>query len=208
MKTVYNTQPLTPEQKETAIKYLQTSVYSYIDAICLVKHAHWNVRGPVFMQLHKLFDKIYKELSASVDTIAERIQQLGGYTNGLVSSVVTGTALSDFSVGWTEEFERDEYPLVISVALVLSELSKLCYDAEAANLDFVTQNIYINAGTTLDQYLWFIEAHIPEGHPGSIGSVADDQIDDQIDDKKEIGESNEQIKNSEPSRLSSATGAS
>ena len=44
----------------------------------LYKKSHWQVAGPTFYQLHLLFDKHYGEQAELVDTIAERIQLLGG----------------------------------------------------------------------------------------------------------------------------------
>src|ERR1700692_2883725 len=44
----------------------------------LYKKHHWQVAGPTFYQLHLLFDKHYEEQNELVDTIAERIQSLGG----------------------------------------------------------------------------------------------------------------------------------
>jgi starvation-inducible DNA-binding protein len=41
---------------------------------------HWNVTGPLFPQLHALFETQYTELAAAIDTIAERIRTLGAHT--------------------------------------------------------------------------------------------------------------------------------
>jgi len=38
---------------------------------------HWNVRGPMFQQLHALFGEQYTELWTALDEIAERIRSLG-----------------------------------------------------------------------------------------------------------------------------------
>ncbi len=43
---------------------------------------HWNVSGPSFMELHKLFEAQYNELALIVDEVAERINKLGGKTIG------------------------------------------------------------------------------------------------------------------------------
>ena len=43
---------------------------------------HWNVEGPSFPQLHKLFGKIYEEVYDSIDPFAENIRKLGAYTPG------------------------------------------------------------------------------------------------------------------------------
>src|SRR5262252_947354 len=44
----------------------------------LYKKSHWQTAGPTFYQLHLLYDKHYDEQVELVDTIAERIQVLGG----------------------------------------------------------------------------------------------------------------------------------
>lgn len=41
---------------------------------------HWNVEGPTFVSLHKLFEEIYEDTWESVDAIAEQIRQLDAYT--------------------------------------------------------------------------------------------------------------------------------
>ena len=41
---------------------------------------HWNVEGPLFPQLHELFDKIYNEVYGSIDQFAEEIRAIGSYT--------------------------------------------------------------------------------------------------------------------------------
>src|SRR5690242_7119886 len=55
------------------------------DAVLLytkTRKFHWNVSGNSFMELHKLFEKHYKQLEASIDEIAERINKLGANTPG------------------------------------------------------------------------------------------------------------------------------
>src|SRR5258705_8855443 len=48
----------------------------------LYKKHHWLMRGPTFYQLHLLLDKHAAEQLALIDTIAERIQTLGGVAAG------------------------------------------------------------------------------------------------------------------------------
>lgn len=43
---------------------------------------HWNVTGPMFQQLHDVFEAEYTELWGATDTIAERIRALGFYAPG------------------------------------------------------------------------------------------------------------------------------
>ena len=57
----------------------------------LYKKSHWQVAGPTFYQLHLLFDKHYGEQSELVDTIAERIQLLGGVSLAMAADVAETT---------------------------------------------------------------------------------------------------------------------
>jgi starvation-inducible DNA-binding protein len=48
----------------------------------LYKKHHWLMRGPTFYQLHLLLDKHADEQLALIDTVAERVQTLGGVAIG------------------------------------------------------------------------------------------------------------------------------
>lgn len=52
-----------------------------VQARDLAQRCHWNVTGPNFMQLHRLFAEQYRELGALVDEVAERIRQKGGWVD-------------------------------------------------------------------------------------------------------------------------------
>jgi hypothetical protein len=60
-------------------------------ASCHVQVAHWDVKGPNFIALHELFDRINKEVEDYVDDIAERSVQLGGIAEGAARMVNRST---------------------------------------------------------------------------------------------------------------------
>src|SRR6202161_4699774 len=74
----------------------------------LYKKSHWQVAGPTFYQLHLLFDKHYGEQSELVDTIAERIQLLGGLSIAMAPDVAETTRIERPPKG------REEVPVQIS----------------------------------------------------------------------------------------------
>jgi starvation-inducible DNA-binding protein len=74
----------------------------------LYKKSHWQVAGPTFYQLHLLFDKHYGEQSEIVDTIAERIQLLGGVSIAMAADVAETTRIERPPRG------REEVPVQIS----------------------------------------------------------------------------------------------
>lgn len=64
------------KRRETAAGLSRLLADSY--TLYLKSHNfHWNVTGPMFQALHKLFEEHYTELAGAVDEIAERIRILG-----------------------------------------------------------------------------------------------------------------------------------
>src|SRR5260370_39140150 len=62
------------------------------------KQAHWNVKGPNFIALHELFDKINEEEEDYVDDIAERAVQLGSVAEGTLRRVAQRRWLPEYSL--------------------------------------------------------------------------------------------------------------
>src|SRR4051812_7345624 len=56
---------------------------------------HWNVTGPQFQELHKMFEAQYQELADAVDTIAERIRALGQYAPATYSEFAKLTSIRE-----------------------------------------------------------------------------------------------------------------
>ena len=63
----------------------------------LYKKSHWQVAGASFYQLHLLFDKHYDEHVELVDSIAERIQLLGGVSLAMAADVAEETKIETAS---------------------------------------------------------------------------------------------------------------
>src|SRR6202521_1763338 len=82
----------------------------------LYKKSHWQVAGPTFYQLHLLFDKHYGEQSELVDTIAERIQLLGGVSIAMAADVAELTRIPRPPKG------REEVPVQLSRLLDAHEV--------------------------------------------------------------------------------------
>src|ERR1700689_5032720 len=95
----------------------------------LYKKHHWQVSGPTFYQLHLLFDKHFDEQVEMVDTIAERIQILGGVSIAMGGDVAQLTKIQPPPRG------REEVPVQISRLLEAHKhIMQSCHDiAEAAD---------------------------------------------------------------------------
>jgi starvation-inducible DNA-binding protein len=155
---LYHTKNDLPEAARLEmIPLLNQRLADCIDLQTQCKQAHWNVKGPQFIALHKLFDEVNEDVENYVDLLAERIVQLGGIAEGTVGAVAKRTSLIDYPLTLTT---GDEHVAALSDALsefgrtarvAIEEMNEL-NDADSA--DILTE---ISRGT--DKWLWFVEAH-------------------------------------------------
>jgi starvation-inducible DNA-binding protein len=149
--------PLAAETRARAVELLNHRLADCIDLQTQCKQAHWNVKGPHFIGLHKLFDEIYEATEEYVDLIAERIVQLGGIAEGTARVVADRSSLT-------------EYPLVLSsgedhvnaLSDVLAQFSGKAREAIDALDDLGdpdSMDILTEVSRGVDQWLWFVEAH-------------------------------------------------
>ena len=155
---LYPTKNDLPEAaRREAVELLNQRLADCIDLQTQCKQAHWNVKGPSFIALHKLFDEVNEDVEEYVDLIAERVVQLGGIAEGTVGIVAKRTSLIDYPLALSA---GSEHVAALSDALAMfgrtarvgiEEMNEL-EDADSA--DILTE---ISRG--VDKWLWFVEAH-------------------------------------------------
>ena len=125
----------------------------------LYKKSHWQVAGPTFYQLHLLFDKHYGEQAELVDTIAERIQLLGGISIAMAADVAETTRIERPPKG------REEVPVQISRLLdahqiIIGHCRTLAKRADALG-DAGTNDVVVSdVLRTNELQVWFISEHL------------------------------------------------
>lgn len=103
---------------------------------------HWNVAGESFMELHKLFEKLYKQLEESIDEIAERIGKLGQKTIGTMeeflklSSIKESPAKYPSSKEMLSELLKDHEVAIVLLRKSIDKADEEIKDAGTA--DFLT----------------------------------------------------------------------
>jgi starvation-inducible DNA-binding protein len=155
---MYPTKNNLPEKVRTQIiTMLQERLVDSIDLSMQAKQAHWNVKGPSFIALHELFDKVSEEAEGFVDLLAERIVQLGGIALGTLESVAQKSSLPVYSVvisSGKEHVAALSHALAAYGESVRNAIETANEMKDAGTADLLTE---ISRGT--DKYLWFVEAH-------------------------------------------------
>ena len=154
----YTTKNDLPEAaRREAVALLNQRLADCIDLQTQSKQAHWNVKGPSFIALHKLFDEINAAVAEYADLLAERVVQLGGIAEGTVGVVAERSTLVDYPIGLST---GAEHVAALSDALAMfgrtvrvgiEEMNEL---EDAGSADILTE---ISRG--VDKWLWFVEAH-------------------------------------------------
>src|SRR6266478_1435923 len=84
------------EQQAKLIELLNRRLADAIDLQLQSRQAYWNVKGPHFMALRELFDKVTKGVEEYANLIAERIVQLGGKAEGTAHAVAGRSSLDEY----------------------------------------------------------------------------------------------------------------
>jgi len=148
---------LDPAIRQQAIELLSDRLADCIDLYTQVKHAHWNVKGPEFIALHRLFDEISDAVVRYVDVLAERAVQLGGIVQGTVGSVAKRSNLPEYPAIAVDCCEHVE-----ALSTALAAFGKLARKGiEEANklTDLDTADVLTEVSRGIDKWLWFVEAH-------------------------------------------------
>src|SRR3954462_14270312 len=97
-KTFRTSVNLKEDTRQEIIQILNDRLADTLDLKLQAKHAHWNVKGSDFIQLHELFDDVATHVEAHTDLIAERVTALGGIAHGTARQVAAGTSIKEYDL--------------------------------------------------------------------------------------------------------------
>lgn len=149
--------------RSVAIAALNARLADAIDLALAIKHAHWNIRGIQFIAVHEMLDMLRTQIDDHVDTMAERISQLGGKAMGTLQDAAKSSELPAYpdevtSIEAHLTALADRYGALANA--VRSNIDEVDEAGDATSADVLTQ---VSRG--LDKSLWFVEAHLtgPKG---------------------------------------------
>jgi starvation-inducible DNA-binding protein len=151
---------LSEKVRRNIIVILNDRLANAIDLQSQVKQAHWNVKGPHFIALHELFDKISAVVFEQIDEIAERVTSLGGTAEGTVAVAAKRSKLKNYPLSITAGKDHLFYLSTQIAAFGKSVRAAIADTDELGDAD--TADLFTGISRDLDKYLWFLEAHLQE----------------------------------------------
>jgi len=149
---------LSEKSRLELIDLLNARLADAIDLKTQTKQAHWNVKGPHFIQLHELFDDIATHADDATDLLAERATALGGVALGTARLVASTSSLSEYDLNAVTG-EQHLKALAKSLAGV-ANASRSGIDQSAQLGDQATADVFTEIVRQADKDLWFLEAHL------------------------------------------------
>ena len=149
---------LSEKTRRNVIVVLNDRLSDAIDLQSQVKQAHWNVRGPGFIAIHALFDRVSTEVENYSDLIAERAGGLGGTAHGTVQTAAERTFLVPYPLGIAGEKQH-----VFAISGTLAAFGESLRDAvgQATKFgDIDTADMFTEISRGVDHQLWFVESHL------------------------------------------------
>jgi starvation-inducible DNA-binding protein len=155
---MFSTKNGLPESaRKEAVGLLNQRLADCIDLQTQCKQAHWNVKGPSFIALHKLFDEINEDVEEYVDLIAERVVQLGGVAEGTAAIVAKRSSMGDYPL--TISSGPDHVDALSDALAAFGRTARIGIEEMNELEDADSADILTEISRGVDKWLWFVEAH-------------------------------------------------
>lgn len=121
---------------------------------------HWNIKGPNFMELHKLYEDQYSEVAEIIDEIAERIRTLGHYAEGRLQELLKLANLDEPPIPTTQ---KEQIPLLIDDhETIINELRKMITELDDDYKDIGSSDFVTGLLKQHEKMSWMLRSYIGE----------------------------------------------
>ncbi|HEY2042537.1 MAG TPA: DNA starvation/stationary phase protection protein [Jatrophihabitans sp.] len=168
-KPAYTVPGMSANTAADVIATLQDRLNALNDLALTLKHIHWNVVGPQFIAVHTMLDPQVDAVRLMADTTAERIATLGGSPTGTPGALVATRNWDDYDLGRDDAIAHMGALDVVYQGLIQAHREAIEATEEP---DPVTQDMLIEQSAALEQFHWFVRAHLenPSGQLATAGS--------------------------------------
>ena len=148
---------LTAKGSTTVVAALQDRLFAYTDLHLVLKHVHWNVVGPNFIGVHEMLDPQVDTVRDFADVLAERIATMGGTPIGTPGALVAARSWDDYEL--TKDTAQAHLGALDLVYTGVIEDNRSAID-DVGEIDAVSEDLLISQTGDLEQFHWFIRAHL------------------------------------------------
>ena len=149
---------LPEDARRQLVGLLNGMISDLSDLFTQTKHAHWNVKGPNFIGLHKLLDELAEEVEEQTDEVAERATALGGVVLGTARMIAATTRLADFPA---DVYHTQKVAAALADRYAQAgKFARAGIDAADDLGDKGTADLFTDVSRLLDKSTWLLEAHV------------------------------------------------
>ncbi len=163
MATSFTLPGLSDAEGAEVAAILQRRLSAYTDLHLTLKHVHWNVVGPNFIGVHEMLDPQVDQVRAFADEVAERIAALGHAPLGTPGAIVKDRTWDDYSVN-RDTVQAHLGALDVVYTGVISDGRSAI--ESVGKLDPITEDLLIGQTRDLEQFQWFVRAHLENSGGG------------------------------------------
>lgn len=159
---------------------LQDRLNALTDLHLTLKHVHWNVVGPNFIAVHLMLDPQVEAVRLMADDTAERIATLGSSPVGLPGALVEARSWGDYSLNRAGAIEHLGALDLVYTGVITDHRTVI---SEVEEIDPVTADLLTGQSGKLEQYQWFVRAHLEDGggRLSTAGATSEVEAADQAD---------------------------
>jgi starvation-inducible DNA-binding protein len=143
------------DQRLAAAGILQEILTDTIDLGLQAKQLHWNLRGPMFHDVHVLLDELAAAAGEASDTLAERCLALGVAADGRIATLAGSSQLDPAPEGRISD--RDAVDIAVARLHTLSEVGRSRL-GQLGQTDPVSQDMVIQILGRMEKLLWMFES--------------------------------------------------
>jgi starvation-inducible DNA-binding protein len=148
---------MTTNDAQEVITLLQDRLNALNDLALTLKHIHWNVVGPHFIAVHTMLDPQVDAVRLMADDTAERIATLGGSPVGTPGALVQTRTWDDYDLGRDDAIAHMGALDKVYDGVIEGHRKAIETTEEP---DPVTQDLLIDQSGQLEQFQWFVRAHV------------------------------------------------
>ena len=156
MRATHNT--LSENVRTQTAEILNRHLAAAIDLHGQLKQAHWNVRGPTFIAVHALFDKVAAEAESYSDLLVERAAGLGAVAEGTVQVAAERSFLVPYPLRIAGEKEHI-FAVAVRRSLLSGRSAREAIAQSATIGDADTADLFTEISRGVDHQLWLVELH-------------------------------------------------